>query len=384
MKEIRIVFFLDHFGGGGVQEYLYQISRYLDKSKFNITIVALHVGSGQFLPRFQELGIKIIVLSSTRHYIGLEFYYNFIKLIKTYKFDVVHSFLPGGFLFALMFSTLTRTPLIHSIHSVPQQGPKWYFPMMGLMQGRVYAYVGFDEKALRNAGISPAKIKITELLLDFDNALSIDKSGKDGSSEQPILLSIGRLHVDKGHEFAIRVMPYILQKWPSAKLIVVGDGNDRNRLENIVKELDISLQVEFTGYQSNLIPYLSKADIMLRTSVNEGMNITIILGMAAGLPIVGFDAGIPKDFIVDQKTGLLVPLKDIQSLAKAVILLLESRSLQYTLAQRARQALVKYFDRQKFLSYQEYLYKCVATRLPSLEISDLKDAIWPQFNPFAE
>ncbi len=130
---------------------------------------------------------------------------------------------------------------------------------------------------------------------------------------------VGRLTVQKGQEVLLRAAPRVLAALPAARFLMVGDGEDRGRLEALATRLDLANRVRFLGTRRD-VPLLMRAlDIFVLPSHWEGMPISLLEAMAAGLPVVASNVTGSREAVVDAETGLLVPPGDAGALAEAII-----------------------------------------------------------------
>jgi len=141
-------------------------------------------------------------------------------------------------------------------------------------------------------------------------------------------------HVDR----AVRSLPLLRRELPQAQLIVLGDGEERARLEDLAHDLGITHAVRFEGAvpQADVIRYLQAADVFL--SLNDLSNVgnPLLEAMACGKPIVTIDNGATGDLIRDDETGVLLPSGEPQRVAGAVLRLARDRTLRRRIAQGAR------------------------------------------------
>jgi glycosyltransferase involved in cell wall biosynthesis len=123
----------------------------------------------------------------------------------------------------------------------------------------------------------------------------------------------------------------------SAQLLIVGDGEERARLENQAIELGVGPQVKFVGSVTNVEPYLQASDIFVLPSRNEGLPVALLEAMACSLPCVASATGGIMDLIRSGVNGLMVPPGDAQALQSALETLLLDPTLATQLGRQARQ-----------------------------------------------
>lgn len=119
----------------------------------------------------------------------------------------------------------------------------------------------------------------------------------------PIIVTCGRLSIDKNYILAIKILKKLLDMGYKFKLLMIGDGPEKNKIEELVDKFDLNNFVKMIGYVSNPIDYMSKCDIYLHTCNQEGFGNTVVEAMYAGLPIVTTYCGGPVDLIDDGVYG---------------------------------------------------------------------------------
>lgn len=144
---------------------------------------------------------------------------------------------------------------------------------------------------------------------------------------------VGRLAPVKGAAYFVEAMPAILAKVPSTYFLIVGDGEEKQRLESRVRELHLASRVIFTGDQKQVTEFLSIMDILTVPSLNEGMGRVIVeAGLLRKAVVATNVSGIP-DLIRANRTGLLVEARNPQALAEAVARLLTDTLLSIRLGE---------------------------------------------------
>lgn len=165
-----------------------------------------------------------------------------------------------------------------------------------------------------------------------------------GFSERDVIaVYVGRLAPEKNLPFLVRAFYGVAATHDNVRLLVVGDGPEREHLEDRVKHMNLSSKVHFTGmidYQK--IPaFLAAADIMLTPSKSETFGLSTVEGMASGLPVLGVDAPGTVDIIEDGVTGMISP-DDVAAFSVKLAQLATVPELRQRLGMQARKASEKY------------------------------------------
>ncbi len=172
------------------------------------------------------------------------------------------------------------------------------------------------------------------------------------AADGPLLLYAGRLSEKKGVRYLLQAMPAILHEIPRARLLIVGDGEDRGALERLAGDLAIRLSVVFAGPRANaeLPAYYASADLFIGPSViaqdgdREGLPVTYMEAMACGCPVIGTDLEGNRDLLVDGVNGLMVRQKDPAAIAEAVLRILRDPELKTRLAGGGRETVERAFS----------------------------------------
>jgi glycosyltransferase involved in cell wall biosynthesis len=139
------------------------------------------------------------------------------------------------------------------------------------------------------------------------------------------ILTVGVLKPAKNHELLIRALARLRQTI-SAKLVIVGEGECRPRLEQLVRDLGLEEHVILPGYISNPWPYYASAQLFVLSSNREGFGNALVEAMLAGLPVVSTDCDSgPREILDDGKFGQLVPVGDADALVAAMAAALDRR-----------------------------------------------------------
>ena len=140
-------------------------------------------------------------------------------------------------------------------------------------------------------------------------------------------------------------------------LLIIGDGEIRSNLEKLVKQLDISDKVIFTGFQVNPVDYLQLMDIFLLPSLSEGTAMTLLEAMSLSKPCIVTDVGGNPEIIEDKVNGLVTPSDDENMLAAACDLLLKESKLRKKLGDAGRAQFEERFTVQNMLKNYQKIYQ---------------------------
>jgi len=154
------------------------------------------------------------------------------------------------------------------------------------------------------------------------------------ASDEKIILFVGTLKFIKGISYLIEAMGAIKEKEEKVKLILVGEGPERKRLENLTKELNLEKEINFIGgVENNKIPeYMSVSDIFILSSLSESFGIVNLEAMASGLPIVATKVGGIPEIVKDGENGFLVEPGDSKQIAEKILYLLSNDDIRKSIS----------------------------------------------------
>jgi glycosyltransferase involved in cell wall biosynthesis len=225
------------------------------------------------------------------------------------------------------------------------------------------------EKVVEIQGVAPSRVQILPLALDPSFLASLGETALTNGlpAKYPrgrIILSVTRLAASEGYkgiDTVIQALPRLRSAVPDVKYVVIGDGDDRPRLEQLSREAGIGDCVHFVGRLDGASPELRacyrNCDVFVLPSKGEGFGLVFLEAMAYGKPVVGGAHGGALDVIEDGKTGFLVPHGDVPGLAGALEKLLIDAELRRRLGEQGRARVLSQFC---FDSFQARLERIVA------------------------
>jgi len=216
----------------------------------------------------------------------------------------------------------------------------------------------FIRDQLIDQGFDPAKIVTLYVGVDTD-LFCPDPAVK----REPVVLFVGRLAEKKGCEYLIRAMAQVQAGVPGMELVVVGDGELRQPLEQLARSL--SCRCRFLGFQppEEVKNWMNRARVFGAPSVRaasgdaEGYPNAFAEAQAMGLPVVSFDSDGVREAVVHGETGLLAPSRNAEALAEHLRILCVNESLCHRMSVSARNWVCRYFNLATQTSELENLYR---------------------------
>jgi glycosyltransferase involved in cell wall biosynthesis len=222
------------------------------------------------------------------------------------------------------------------------------------------------ERQLVRRGADPARITVLHNAVDPAWARRVRDVDRDAARRQtgldpdaPVLVSIGRLSREKGHLDLIAAFRRLRQQEPKLRLVLVGDGPERPRLEQTAGE-----GVLFTGHVPDPAPYYAIADAVVLPSHTEGSSNVLLEAMAAGVPAVATQVGGTPEIAVNGENALLVPPDDSFALASAIGRVLHDGALRSKLVANARATVAQQHTPERRARALTALYQTLIASLP--------------------
>ncbi len=301
-----------------------------------------------------------------------EFFY-VRKLIKKERVDFIHAHwvIPQG-LIASIIKKLYRVPYIATAHAGDifplKSGFLRFFGKMALGNAD---FCTVNSSYTKKSVLGVSRIKNIEIIPMGVNLSDFNKNKKNRilrrkyNVKGPFLLSVGRLAEKKGIEYLIQAMQPVLKEYPNAKLTIVGDGPERENLENLANNLNLKENVIFVGRVSKkgLPEYYATADIFIGPSIvtksgdTEGLGVVFLEAIASGTAVIGSNVGGIPDIIKDRYTGLLVEQKNPKQLAEKITFLLKNPRIRKRLIKNAQKHINKNYSWKTVAAKFEKIYK---------------------------
>ncbi len=239
--------------------------------------------------------------------------------------------------------------IVHDTYSIPLQlkneedrrGQLRHYREVYRKNHRIFAVSRGAAMAFAElSGVPPDRIDVTYNPLPSQSQLRAQAKRPDhrwlrGPRSVPVIVSAGRLQRDqKDFESVLRAFHRLRQQRP-VRLIIIGDGKDRPRLEQLVDQLGIAADVDLPGWQQNPYPFYRACDVFAHCSVHEGFGLAIAEALALGARVVATDCPHgPREILRDGRLGLLVPNGDVAAFAAALEQSLQMRAPETALVAR--------------------------------------------------
>jgi glycosyltransferase involved in cell wall biosynthesis len=362
-EPIRVVYLAHAFNVGGAEEIVLNLVQRLPR-RFEPQVCCIHE-AGPIGEEIRGTGTPVAVLGLNPG-IRRPFDVNGIRsYLRAAKPDIVHTFLLTGSLYGRLAAILERVPIVigTEVNIYEHKRPHHALAERWLMRGTDRVIVSAEsvrEFYIRQVHADPAKVDVIYNAVDFAQARAA--AGRDATraalslgSDARVAGVIARLTPQKGHRFLFDALA-TNRSLADVHLLVVGDGELRSTLEHMVGERGLDTRVHFVGARRDLGDLLAAMDVFVLPSLWEGLPLSLVLAMGAGVPVVSTTvAGIPE-VVQHGKTGWLVAPGEVAELGDAIARVLNDPQTSARMAADARAQVVPRFNVDGYVAAVVGLY----------------------------
>ena len=343
-----IAIFIPSLRGGGVERNMLNLSRGMVDAGYAVDLVLVKA-EGPFLERLDPR-VRVVDLRSSRVVAAVP---GLIRYLNRHRPAALLSAMGHANIIAIMARRLSRSRcrLVVSEHTLPSVIAKvagtplsrtvpglsrWFYPradaIVAVSRGVAADLVAGSRIAADRITVIPNPVVTPELIAALGTAAD-HPFFRPGTP--PVILGIGRLSIEKGFDVLIRAFA-VLRRSVEARLLILGEGEERARLETMVNELGLEDAVDLPGFVAAVPAFIGAATVVVMPSRIEGFGNALVEAMAGGVPVVATACpGGPADILDDGRYGPLVPVDDPEALAAGIAAALEQPVAPEVLQTRA-------------------------------------------------
>lgn len=379
---MKILYVLDSLAVGGAERSLLAIGRRLREAE----PVMCHLHAADDLREaYEAASIRVISLGLTTDKAFLEGARRLRRVIRQERPDLIHSTLYGAGITSRLASWGPRRPrLLHTwvneppAHGHPANRPRiWRKRAAQLLDAvtsrRVDHFLAnsraIAESHRRAYRIAPERVTVIPRGRDpvpyekvDPNTVAAVRQELELSTEHPVVLDVARLWHWKGQSDLVEAWPRVLRDLPDARLVLVGEGPDRPRLEHLVRTLGLGERVRFAGHRDDVPALLALADVFAFPSRYEGLPGAVVEALFAGLPVVLSDIPVHRETVDDGVSGILVPAGDGAAWAAVLVDLLREPERAARMGDAGRHRAYERFHVDDVARRHEDVYRRVLNR----------------------
>lgn len=332
----RVAVFLPNLLGGGAERVMLNLTEGFLKEGLNVDLL-LAQKEGPFLNKIPE-GVSLVDLHAPRVRYAL---FNLKKYLQARQPAGLLSSMNHANIVALLARGMARVPtrIVMTLHNTLSVRMKETSALYNAIWPRILKSAfqradsvvavsqGVADDVARMTGFSREKIEViynpvitSEL---FIKAAEPVEHPWFKSGEPPVVIAVGRLHKQKNYPLLIRAMAEVRQTRP-ARLIILGEGEDRRVLQDLIVSLGLQDWVALPGFVPNPYAYMRHSSLFVLSSLWEGLPTVLIEAMAVGVPVVATDCPSgPFEILKGGQLGELIPVDNLSALTSAILKVLE-------------------------------------------------------------
>jgi glycosyltransferase involved in cell wall biosynthesis len=370
-KENRILFLITKSDLGGAQGNVYDlISNFYQNYEIHLAAGFL----GHLTADVEAIGVPVHIIPSLTRSIKLLGDYNAVRecvaLINQINPDIIHAHSSKAGVIARIAGWITKTPVVFTAHG-------WGFSpgtpqlrrtiallaerLLASISGKIICVSESDRQLAKHKGVGSD----TSLVVVRYGIEDIHVPTPNLTQQPPLLIMVARFNEQKDQSTLLHAVAHLRNI--DFHLDFVGSGISLEPCKNLANALGITEKVSFLGDRRDVPDLLAKSQIFILSTHYEGLPISILEAMRAGLPVVATSVnGIPEE-IEDGKTGLLVPPRDAKSLAEALSTLITAPELRQRMGAAAREKFLNQFTIDRMVSQIQDVYASVGKK-PNVDL----------------
>lgn len=375
-NKIKVLFVITKSNFGGAQKYVYDLATNLSPEKFTVSIAL--GGSGVLSGMLKESGLRVITIPSLDRDISITkdiaSFFSILRLLYKEKPTVAHlnSAKVSG-LGALAARIAGVPKIIFTAHGWAFNEDRSFLSRLViktlswvtiLLSHKTIAVSDAIKKSTANWPFVKNKIIVIKngvaepKFLNREEARKelCSRTGKELPADAFIVGTVAELHKNKGLQYAIEAMAKITPNDPTLYYFIIGGGEEMGNLQAIIRDRNIENRVFLLGFTQNASRFLTAFDIFVLPSLTEALGLVILEAGLAGLPVIATNVGGIPEIIENKQTGLLVPLRDNDSIKESIMLLKNNPSLSKKLGDALKEKVLEEFSFDRTLNATISLY----------------------------
>lgn len=357
------VLFVDYFPllAGGGQKSLLLLLRNLDRSRY--AIQAILPAPGPFGDVLAKEGVPVTFrgfkTGRLRYFWeSIPTVFWFWRFMRRHRTDLLYANCFNAFRVPAVAARLRGIPTIwHKRVLLPSRGfsiSSWDRRFYSLFASRIVAVSGAVRESLRSLGIPGGKISVIHNGIEVPPETALERPGSDRTrwglaDSTRVIGTVSMLRPEKGLEYLVLALPQILPVIPDLKAVIVGSASDsddayRRQLEGLIAELGLERYVVLAGFQPEPAQLVALLDVFVLPSLSEGSSRVLLEAMMLRKPVVATRTGGILEIVEDGVTGILIPPREVGSLAGAIVRLLLDRDLARQMGEAGRRRVEKEFS----------------------------------------
>ncbi len=358
MKIAHVVLTLNY---GGLERLVVDLAGQLNQGDWESSIICLSQ-PGPMAETAQKMGVEVVSFYKSNGFdIGLIL--RLANLIRKKMIDVVHTHNLAPLVYGTLAAKLAGAGAINTRHGrAPLKANRGLWALNDFI---VAVSEDAREELLTANKIDSEKVTVIYNGIDFTRyepgaAVQLKGQYREGlgiPKDDFVIGSIARLAEEKDHPTLLKAVKILLEERLPVTCVLVGDGDQRKKLEALAEQFKIRDHVTFLGFREDIPQLLNLFDVFVLATHMEGVSMTLLEAMAASKPIVASKVGGNPEVVKDDVTGFLVAPQEEQHLAKAIKYLLKDPILRQKMGQAGRRRVEEKFNIKRMIREYQKIYE---------------------------
>lgn len=374
-REARILFVIDSLAFGGAERQFVELLKGLDRSRFSPIVVYFYEARDGYRDVLEQLDMPIRCLGRQGRHDLLRPMMALRRIILDDEIDLVHTFMNlASVLGALAARTSSRPVICSAIRDGRDANLKL------MLSKRMLSGIATVLVSNSRAGFENRFRRWKEHFRVIYNGIDLDRfrtgraiaqavrAGLNIRESEPVVGMVASFSPYKDHETLIRAIPRVLESYPKAAFVLVGDGPNREFLEGLAASLEVGGHVHFLGFRKDVDSLYAIFDVcvLLTNSdkIVEGLPNCLIEAQASGIPVIASRGGGVEEVVENGRTGLVIEPKSPYLVSEAICRLLEDERFQSRLSSAALINVRRSFALDRYVGDYQDLYTQVLEEVP--------------------
>lgn len=343
---------------GGLERLLVDFARYHDPEQFELEFIALGE-TGPPAEEIRKLDCPVIEfpLTASSKFARIE---QLSNLFSVRNYDLLHTHNAYPHFYGSLAAYRAKIPAtIHTRHGRrfgETLSERLQFAIASRISDCVVPVSDDTGERCKNIGwLSDRKIK------RIWNGIDVDRFIFTGPANELTAITVSRLSPEKDLITMLEAVKFVVNKIPQFRLMIVGDGPEREVLEQKTAALNLESHVTFLGERNDIPDLLSQAGFYVSSSLTEGISLTLLEAMSVGLPVVTTAVGGNPEIVLQADTGILVPSANALKLSNAIIQMCHQQNEWQQIGRNARNRVEQHFNIRSMIKEYESVYRHVLT-----------------------
>lgn len=366
-RSTKIAFVIWSLAGmGGSERVVYDIVRNMDRGAFSTIVIGFEDGPARAL--YENMGVKTAIIMKEKK-IDPGFVKRFRRILMEEEIDIVnpHHFSP--LLYSMLATRFSRVRLVYTEHSRWQleQLPRVKKIVNWVMLQRADAVVAISDQIMeyytRRLWLPKNRVHLV------NNGIEISAFQRPGqghlrqklgiTGNAKVIGAVANIRPEKNHRLLVAAFSALLKRGLDLFLVIVGHDYLEGEIQSFARRLGVGERALFLGKREDVPGLLSIFDVFCLPSIYEGLPLTVLEAMAAGIPVVGADVLGINEVVRHNENGLLFPSNEQEKLEECLHLLLEDDALRRRLSLAGRDSVKERYSIEKMIENYEHLFRSV-------------------------